>query len=229
MPPATQRLTARHVQLLRALFAAVAALMITFSPDHSHDVGLSVFGGFGIATALVFGLAAWLVAPAGRRGAPALLAAVYLVAGMVASVVALRSEALFFGLVISWALVAGLVELLIGVTQRARLDRTDARDAIVVGAATMALGLALLVVPGDYALDYFIEEAGRGFTLTGTIIAVGLLGAYAAIVAVYLGIAGLSPQGPAPLAGGRDDRETPAGTPGPDDTARAATAQEDRP
>ena len=35
--------TVRHVQLLRALFAAAAAVMITFSPDHSAAVGLSVF------------------------------------------------------------------------------------------------------------------------------------------------------------------------------------------
>ncbi|HZU93558.1 MAG TPA: acyl-CoA synthetase, partial [Microbacterium sp.] len=45
--------TVRNVQLVRALFAAVAAAMITFSPDHSAAIGLSVFSGFAIATALV--------------------------------------------------------------------------------------------------------------------------------------------------------------------------------
>ncbi len=221
------RVTSRHVQLLRALFAAVAALMITFSPDHSADVGLAVFGGFGIATGMVFVLAAWLVAPGGGRGSTALLGAVSLVAGMTASVVALRSATLFFTVVIAWALLAGLVEILAGALQRDRLGRADARDAIVVGALTAALGLAVLLVPGDYALDYFIEDAGRSFTLTGTTIAVGLLGGYAAIVAVYLGIAGLSPR---PAAEPVDGGSAPtAGRAPEDDTARAVTAQEDRP
>ncbi|MER7797326.1 acyl-CoA synthetase [Microbacterium sp. NPDC096154] len=223
-PAASLRVTARHVQLLRALFAAIAALMITFSPDHSAEVGLSVLGGFGIATGFVFALAAWLVAPAGHRGSSALLAAVYLVAGMTASVTALRSELLFFAAVIVWALVAGAVELLVGIVQRSRLGRADARDAIVVGALTILLGLAVLIVPTDYALDYFIEDAGRTFTLTGTTIAVGLLGGYAAIVAVYLGIAGFSPQPATETAAGPDARTDTA-----DDTASAATAQEDRP
>ena len=37
------------------------------------------------------------------------------------------------------------------------------------------------------------------FTLTGIIIGVGIFGAYAAIVAVYLAIAGLSPRKTAPV------------------------------
>ncbi|GAA3668205.1 acyl-CoA synthetase [Microbacterium marinilacus] len=204
MPAASAplRVTPRHIQLLRAVFAAVAALMITFSPDHSHAVGLAVFGGFGIATGLVFAIAAWLVAPAGRRGGPALLAAIHLVAGMAASIVTLRSDVLFFVVVIVWALLTGLIELLLGVTARRRGEatraaRTASRDAIVVGALGLVLGVALLFVSPEYALDYVIETkegALLPFTLTGTTIGVGLLGGYAAIVAVYLGIAGLSPE-----------------------------------
>jgi len=49
-------------------------------------------------------------------------------------------------------------------------------------------------VPTTYALRYTIEDANATFTLTGIIIGVGVFGAYAAIVAVYLGIAGLSPR-----------------------------------
>ncbi|WP_460790645.1 acyl-CoA synthetase [Microbacterium lacusdiani] len=207
-------MTPRHVQLLRALFAAVAALMITFSPDHSHEVGLAVFGGFGIATAMVFALAAWLVAPAGHRGAPVLLGAVHLAAGMAASAVALRSETLLFVVLIAWALLAGIVELAIGITQRARLGRSESRDAVVVGGLTILLGAILIFVRPEYALTYSIEEAGA-FTLTGTTIAVGLFGGYAAIVAVFLGIAGLSP---APSEPASEDLETAAAVP-----------QEDRP
>ena len=60
------------------------------------------------------------------------------------------------------------------------------------------LGIALLVVPGQYVLDYYIPDADQTFTLTGIAIAVGVFGAYAAIVAVYLAIAGLSPRRDAP-------------------------------
>ncbi|GGH42970.1 DUF308 domain-containing protein [Microbacterium album] len=206
MPPATasSRLTARHVQLLRALFAAMAAIMIAFSQDHSHDVGLTVFAGFATATALVLGLAAWLVAPAGRRAGLIVLAVVHLVAGAVASIVP-PSRTLLFVVVIAWALAAGVTELVAGIAQRRRERGADARDAIAVGALAVLLGIAVLIVPPGYALEYYIEEAGRSFTLTGTTIAVGLLGGYAAIVAVYLGIAGLSPQAPAPSAAAADD------------------------
>ena len=55
----------RHVQLARAAFAALAAIMITFSPDHSALVGMSVFSGFAIATGLV--LLLWFAFKARRE------------------------------------------------------------------------------------------------------------------------------------------------------------------
>lgn len=186
-------MTARHVQLLRALFAAIAAVMITFSPDHSASIGLTVFSGFAIATAIVLVLSAWLARPAGQRGRVVLLAAVYLVAGMVAGVPQLRTTTALFVLLIAWGLLAGLVELLIGLADR-RTEPVIARDTIFVGALTIVLGLASIIVRPEYRLDYFIEDAGQTFTLTGTIIAVGLFGGYAAIVAAFLGIAGFSPR-----------------------------------
>jgi hypothetical protein len=54
-------------------------------------------------------------------------------------------------------------------------------------------------VPAQYTLNYFIAEAHRSFTLTGIAIAVGIFGGYAAVIAVYLGIAGLSPRRAAPV------------------------------
>lgn len=186
-------MTARHVQLLRALFAAIAAVMITFSPDHSAEVGLAVFSGFAVTTAAVLGLAVWLVQPRGERGRIVLLAAVYLVAGVVSGLPQLRSTTMLFAVLIAWGLLAGLVEVVIGLVER-RAGRETARDTIVAGALGLVLALAVLLVPAGYRLDYFIEDAGRSFTLTGTIIAVGLLGGYAAILAVWFGIAGLSPR-----------------------------------
>lgn len=199
-------MTARHVQLLRALFAAIAAVMITFSPDHSAPIGLTVFGGFAIATAIVLLLSAWLARPAGQRGRVVLLAAVYLVGGMVAGTPQLRSTTTLFAVLIAWGLLAGLVELVTGLAER-RAEPATARDTIFVGALTMVLGIAVLLVRPEYRLDYAIEEAGRSFTLTGTIIAVGLFGGYAAIVAAFLGIAGFSPRAaavPAPAPTTKD-------------------------
>lgn len=207
---ASPRFTVQHVQLMRALFAAIAAVMITFSPDHSAEVGLSVFSGFGIATGLVWLLSAWLVFPAGRRVAPILLGVLSLVAGMLAGVIPLRSVFLYFAVVIGWALLTGIIELAYGwraLAQLRRLQTTEpgrfeapavarpnARDAVVIGILTLVLVVALLLTRADYVLEYFIPEAGQSFLLTGITIGVGVFGGYAAILAVYLGIAGFSPR-----------------------------------
>jgi uncharacterized membrane protein HdeD (DUF308 family) len=191
----------RHVQLARAAFAALAAVMITFSPDHSAAVGMAVFSGFAIATATVYLFALWLVYPAGQRWPSVLMAIVTMLIGMVGGIAAWRNTTTFFVSVIIWAILTGVIELAAGLRARSQLRGTDevqrrseARDAITVGAITLVLGIALLFVPTRYALNYYIEDAGQGFTLTGITIGVGIFGAYAAIVAVYLAIAGFSPR-----------------------------------
>lgn len=184
----------RHLQLARAVVAAIAAIMITFSPDHSAAVGLAVFSGWAMVTAIILLVAVWQVYAKGDRATTAALAIITLVAGMVAGLPALRTTTLFFVIVIAWAALTGVVELVSGIRRR----RTDeyARDAILIGAITLALALGLLLVNPAYSLDYFIEEAGRSFELTGITIGVGIFGGYAAIVAVFLAIAGLSPRRP---------------------------------
>lgn len=181
-----------HVQLGRALFAAVAAIMITFSADHSAGVGLAVFSGWAIATSLVLLFGAWLAYPSGGRTAPILVGSLTLVAGMVGGLPGIRSTTLFFVLLISWALVTGIAELALGIAAR-RSGTAEARDGVLIGAFTIALGIGLLIVNPAYSLDYVIEKAGS-FTLTGIAIGVGLFGAYAAVIAVFLGIAGFSPR-----------------------------------
>lgn len=184
--------TVRHVQLLRALFAAVAALMITFSPDHSAAVGLSVFSGFTFVTAFVLVIAAWLVLPSGQRWSYILLGAIGFAGGMVSGIPAWRSDDLFFAVVISWAVLSGVVELLAGLRARRSADPA-ARDAITVGAFGILLGILLLLIPAGLVQEYTIDKAGT-FELTGIILGVGMFGGYAAIVAVFLGIAGLTPR-----------------------------------
>jgi len=204
-------LEVRHLQLARAFFAALAALMITFSPDHSAAVGLAVFSGFAIATGLVWFAAVWLVFPKGDRWAAVLLGILAVLAGMATGMPGLRTDTMFFVVVIAWSVLSGIVEMVAGLRARrlSRLPRSQSRDAIFVGILSILLAVGVLAVPVQYALSYTIEEAGQTFTLTGITIAVGIFGGYAAIVAVYLGIAAFSPRptdagAAAPLA------ETPA-------------------
>jgi hypothetical protein len=184
--------TARHVQLLRALFAAAAAVMITFSPDHSAAVGLSVFSGFVLTTALVMIVAVWLVFPAGQRWPWVVLALLGVAAGMTAGVPVWRTDDMFFIVVIAWAATTGLVELIVGLRARRAGDIT-ARDSITVGALGLLLAVVLIAIPAGFVQPYAIEGAGD-FVLTGIILGVGMFGGYAAIVAVFLGIAGLTPK-----------------------------------
>lgn len=189
----------RHLQLARALFAAIAAVMITFSADHSAAVGLAVFSGFAVATALVLLLSAWLVYPKGRRAVVIVVGLLTAIAGVVSGAPALRTTEAFFLIVVSWAVVTGLIEGIAGLralrrAPRGSAERSEARDALTVGVVGLVLAVGMLLVPMQYALPYYIADADQTFTLTGITIAVGLFGAYAAIVAVYLAIAAFSPR-----------------------------------
>lgn len=201
----------RHVQLARALFAALAAVMITFSPDHSAAVGLSVFSGLAIASGLVLLLACWLVYAAGARSVPLILGILTVIAGMIGSLPGVRTGTGFFAVAITWALVTGIVELIGGIRGR-RTGDAAARDGVLIGILTIAFGIGLLLVNPAYSLEYFIPEAGRSFSLTGITIGVGLFGGYCAIVAVFLGIAGFSPRreaGAGPAGAHTSAGETP--------------------
>lgn len=208
MSAPTRTFTVRHIQLLRAAFAAIAALMVTFSSDHSAAVGLAVFSGFAIVTGFVLVLAAWLVAEPGQRWPYVLLAVIDGLAGMIAGIPLLRTEDMFFIIVITWALLSGVVEILVGLRGR-RADDPLARDQLLIGGLGILLAIALLLIPAGFSSEYTVDDAGT-FQLTGIILGVGMLGGYAALIAVFLGIAGLTPsrgvQTPAadaaPLSGG---------------------------
>lgn len=202
--PSVAAFQVRHVQFARAAFAALAAVMITFSADHSAALGLAVFSGWAIATALIHFLSAWLVYPRGERPLPLVLGALTVAAGMVAGIPPLRSVTMYFVLVIAWALATGITELVGGLVHRRRGD-DGARDSILIGSFGVALGLGLLLVNPAYSLDFFIADAGQWFTLSGITIGVGLFGAYAAFVAVFLVIAALSPRTPTETLAPADD------------------------
>src|SRR5690606_33867000 len=126
-----------------------------------------------------------------------LLATIDLMGAIASGIPPWRNDVAFLVVVIIWAAAAGLVELIAGLRSR----RTDpaAKDAITVGALGLVLAVVLLLIPADYALQYSVDGAGA-LTLTGIILAVGMFGGYAAVVAVFLAIAGFSPRRSAPIA-----------------------------
>ncbi len=181
-------MTSWYAPVARAIPALVLAGVVTFSADHSSSLGLTVFGFFALAAGAVVTAAA----VRSERGIPRTLffvQGVLTVLAGVASLVMTGGGQSFFVLVLSaWATVTGFIELYLGLRER-KVHRA-ARDWIFVGALTVVLAVVVLVVPPDYLQTFTVDGVER--QLTASVIVVGTLGAYWAILGVYLVIAGLS-------------------------------------
>lgn len=175
--------------LLRAVPAIVLAVVVTFSADHSAPLGLVTFGVFGAAAGAVLTVFALRSAAGPVRTLQFLQGVLTLVAGVGALAVAGGGLPYLVFLVSGWAVLTGFIELYIGI--RTRRSSSIARDSIFAGALTVLLAVVLLVIPPDFSQPYTgPDEVER--ELTASIIVVGLLGAYWAILGVFLVIAGLS-------------------------------------
>lgn len=160
------------VPVVRGLLAVVPAVVITFSPNHSPELGLLVFGIWAVVSGLVVGaLSLRLLVGRGIRSLFAINAVVTVVAGLLALSVPGGLPFLLY-LVSVWAAVTGFVELYAGLRSRGRT--AAARDWIAVGAFTAVLAIVFLLLPPD------------------AVTAVGLLGGYLVILGVFLVIGGLS-------------------------------------
>jgi hypothetical protein len=161
--------------------------VITFSADHSVLLGYLALGGFAAVTGVVILVGA-------RRGVgPGVLfplqGALLAFGGGIAF--ASTQAGLPFLLFLTSSLfgVTGILEVVSGLLARGR--GAAARDWVVVGAVSAVFAVAVLLIPADFA--QVITIPGKVVPpLTASVIVVGLLGAYTAIVAVYLVIAGLS-------------------------------------
>ncbi|MBW4041263.1 MAG: hypothetical protein HIU86_03930 [Acidobacteria bacterium] len=155
----------------RAVAAAVVAAAVTFALDHSAPdrFGLAALGGYLALQAVVLvvcvtGLA-W--SRVGRvlvlaRAAVSLVGAVLALTGLDQGISLLRPlESLVF-------LLVGTLEIVGGLRRSERADLSG--DAVVVGGLQVLVGVLLLVLNPD------------------ALLAVGVLGAWGAVVAVYLGI-----------------------------------------
>ena len=160
------------VPVVRGLLALVPSAVITFSPNHSPELGLLVFGVWAIASGLVVGaLSLRLLADRGIRSLVLVNAVVTVATGLLAVTVPGGLPFLLY-LVSVWAAVTGFVELFAGLRARGRTPA--ARDWIAAGGFTALLAIVFLLLPPD------------------AVTAVGLLGAYFVILGVYLVIGGFS-------------------------------------
>ncbi len=178
------------VPLVRAAPAAVLAIVITFSADHSARFGFVVFGAFAVATALLgLGLGLRRSALEAERTVFRAQAVVTLAAGTVALIWTGAGLGFLLFLLASWAATTGFLEIYAGLRARGRFAAS--RDWLFVGCLSALLAVVVLVLPPDYAQP-FTGPDGVERVLTTSIVAVGLLGAYGAIVTVYLVIGALS-------------------------------------
>lgn len=180
------------VQLARAVPALVVGLLITFSADHSAAFGLIVFGAFALATGLIIGWGAFRLEGRILRAVSIGHSIVAVLTGIAAMFFNATGAGTLFMIVMTFAAVTGFLELYQGL--RARGTLAEARDWVTVGALTAVLAIAVLLVPADYAAPWSVVDKGvtASGVLTSQIVVVGIIGAYAFLIGVYLVIAGLS-------------------------------------
>ncbi len=187
---AEQRAAYWPVAVIRAIPLAGLALWITFSADHSATFGLLSFGVFGVVAGVVMAAVAWARLSRGRaRGFFIAQGAVTLVAGILALVFHAAGVQVYFFIVTVFAAITGFLELYSGLRTRRRFVAST--DWIAVGVFTAVAALVFLVIPPGFRQTFTGPDHVRR-VLDSSVVAVGLLGAYAAIVAVYLVVAGLS-------------------------------------
>ena len=179
-----------YVPLARAVPALVLAAVITFSSDHSAPLGLLTFGIYAVVTGAV------LVASALRLASKGVVRSVTFAQGILsvfAGIVSLAIPAaglpFFVFLLTTFAAITGFLELYLGLRSRGRSG--SSRDWVFVGALTALLAIAVLLVPPGYTQPFTGPNDFEG-VLTASVVVVGLLGAYWAILGVYLVIASLS-------------------------------------
>lgn len=179
-----------YVPLCRALPAIMLALVITFSADHSPELGLLTFGLFAVLSGLALGLLSLRTVERGvERSTFVTQSLLTVIAGAVALAVPGAGLGLFLVLVTSWAALTGFLELYSGFRSRGRHGAS--RDWIFVGALTVVLAVIVLLVPPGFE-ERFTGPDDVARVLNASVIVVGILGAYGAILAVYLIIGGLS-------------------------------------
>ncbi|MGO3884726.1 MAG: HdeD family acid-resistance protein [Mycetocola sp.] len=193
MPGTTPVSTGQHPYwgplALRGVLSFAVGVAVTFSIDHSASQGMLLFGVFAIVSAVAVG--AWSIrvldAPWSRFAAAQ--AVITLVAGVCALALQGADVTVWLLLMACWAGASGVVELIGGIRARGRVAYS--REWVFSAALTMVLAIVFVVVPSDFFVQYGGMENVPG-AQTASVLTVGVFGAYAAILGVYLVIAALS-------------------------------------
>jgi uncharacterized membrane protein HdeD (DUF308 family) len=174
-------------QFVRAVVAFAAGFLITLDQDHTAAYGIAMFAAFAIVGGLAVA-AFFFVTDAADRTIWLIQGFIGVAAGVVALIVRSGGLGALLYSVSVWALLTGVAELFGGWrARRAAVEASVARDRMLVGAFTVVLAIVYLVIPADHRL------------------AVGLFGAYAAVIGVYLAIGAFSLKWAAPAAGSTDE------------------------
>ncbi len=180
--------------LLRAVPAIALAVVVTFSADHSATLGLVTFGAFAAASGAVIVVFALRQEAGLARNLQLVQGALGVVAGAAALAVTGGGLSYLVFLVSTWAVATGFIELYLGLRARRSTSadtKAISRDLIFAGALTVVLAIIVLVLPPDFSQP-FTGPDGVARDLTASVIIVGLLGAYWAVLGVFLVIAALS-------------------------------------
>ncbi|HWH97535.1 MAG TPA: DUF308 domain-containing protein [Pseudolysinimonas sp.] len=177
-------------QLARGILALALGITITLTLEHTPVFGLVSFGVFAVLTGLVLLFAMLRSAYAGRMRAGFFVQALATVAaGVVALAVPEGGVAFLAALVGIWAVVSGLLEGASGIL--ARKLSPLARDWLIAGVLTVALGAVALLLPPDF-VQGFAGERGTAGTLTSSVILIGVIGAWAILVGVLQTISAIT-------------------------------------
>jgi hypothetical protein len=180
-----------YVPLMRAIVAAALACVVTFSAgNYTPAFGLFTFGGFAVVAGVLGVILSFRGSRTGIEHTVFLVQAIVSILAGAGAIVGWRTGLpLFIVLVSSWAVIAGALELYLGLRSRGR--RAVSRDWTFVGGLTVLVAIVVLVVPPGYSQKY-VSQTGEPRVLNASVTDVGALGVYGAIVAVYLVIAALS-------------------------------------
>lgn len=182
--------TAWYVPLARAIPALILAVVITFSADHSSRLGLVTLASYTLIVGAVLLTASVLSTHRGIARNLTITQGVLSIATAIAAFIASNGgQAYFVFLLTAFAAITGFIELYLGLRSRGR--DASSRDWVFVGSLTALLALVVLLVPPGFSQP-FTGPDGIDRELTASIVVVGLLGAYWAILGVYLVIAALS-------------------------------------
>lgn len=172
MPTVADRSAFWPVPIARAVPAITVGLVITFSANHSPQLGMIAFGVFAVLSGAVLLWGARRLADRVLRGIFTAQGVVAIITGALALIFSTSGLGLLLFLLTAFAAGTGFLELYAGL--RARGRHPGSRDWLIIGGFTAIAALIFLLIPLD------------------SVETVGLLGAYGILIGLFLVIAGLS-------------------------------------